>query len=191
MGSRSEETDPTGSYDSGHQSENRPDPTTDDPSTDPTTAPAEKPKGNLGPSTTEDPEIGADGSRTAAPDAPTEDATDEAGGSGGPSGGPTPAMGSSGAPGGGDAGNPKPQSESTGEGTGTKYEKSSGLQADGGDFDATRPGAGREANRLLEEQGRGHATGGAGGNGGAGSDAGHPTAHEGVGDKIKSKLHMG
>jgi hypothetical protein len=39
------------------------------------------------------------------------------------------------------------------EGTGTEYVKSSGLQADGGDFDATNPGAGAEANRLLEEHG--------------------------------------
>ncbi len=33
------------------------------------------------------------------------------------------------------------------EGTGEKYVKSSGLNADGGDFDVTRPGAGREADR--------------------------------------------
>ena len=32
-------------------------------------------------------------------------------------------------------------------GTGEQYVKSSGLQADGGDFDATNPGAGREADR--------------------------------------------
>jgi len=38
-------------------------------------------------------------------------------------------------------------------GTGEKYVKSSGLEADGGDFDATNPGAGKEANRLLEAQG--------------------------------------
>ncbi|KAH0547583.1 hypothetical protein FGG08_000308 [Glutinoglossum americanum] len=36
-------------------------------------------------------------------------------------------------------------------GTGEKYVKSTGLAAYGGDFDATRPGAGREADRLLEE----------------------------------------
>jgi len=36
-------------------------------------------------------------------------------------------------------------SEGHGEGTGQKYERSTGLAADGGDFDATRPGAGREA----------------------------------------------
>lgn len=39
------------------------------------------------------------------------------------------------------------QSESTGSGTGELYVKSTGLAADGGDFDATKPGAGREADR--------------------------------------------
>lgn len=34
-----------------------------------------------------------------------------------------------------------------GEGTGELYVKSSGLAADGGDFDVTQPGAGREADR--------------------------------------------
>lgn len=33
------------------------------------------------------------------------------------------------------------------KGTGEKYVKTTGLQADGGDFDATKPGAGREADR--------------------------------------------
>ena len=42
-----------------------------------------------------------------------------------------------------------PQKTSHGEGTGEKYIKSSGLKADGGDFDATRPGAGREADRMF------------------------------------------
>ncbi|RPA98109.1 hypothetical protein L873DRAFT_1836019 [Choiromyces venosus 120613-1] len=56
-------------------------------------------------------------------------------------------------------GGPKPlggmklDNESHGEGTGEKYERSTGLAADGGDFDASRPGAGREADRLLEEKG--------------------------------------
>lgn len=39
------------------------------------------------------------------------------------------------------------------DGTGEQYVKSSGLKADGGDFDATKPGAGREADRLLEVKG--------------------------------------
>jgi hypothetical protein len=34
-------------------------------------------------------------------------------------------------------------------GTGEQYVKSSGLQADGGDFDATKPGAGAEADRKF------------------------------------------
>jgi len=38
-------------------------------------------------------------------------------------------------------------------GTGEQYVKSSGLVADGGDFDATNPGAGAEATRLQEEKG--------------------------------------
>ncbi|KAK8065823.1 hypothetical protein PG997_012570 [Apiospora hydei] len=46
-----------------------------------------------------------------------------------------------------------PHAKSSGEGTGEKYVKTSGLQADGGDFDATKPGAGREADRLLEQKG--------------------------------------
>lgn len=40
-----------------------------------------------------------------------------------------------------------PRAPSKGEGTGEKYVKSSGLAADGGDFDASNPGAGREADR--------------------------------------------
>lgn len=42
-----------------------------------------------------------------------------------------------------DPNNPNAKSQS--EGTGEKYVKSTGMQADGGDFDATKPGAGREA----------------------------------------------
>lgn len=41
------------------------------------------------------------------------------------------------------------QSESKGSGTGEQYVKSTGLAADGGDFDATKPGAGREADRKF------------------------------------------
>ncbi|CAG8981170.1 hypothetical protein HYALB_00013582 [Hymenoscyphus albidus] len=46
--------------------------------------------------------------------------------------------------------------ESQGEGTGEKYVKSSGMNAEGGDFDAANPGAGREADRLLAEKGVHH-----------------------------------
>lgn len=41
------------------------------------------------------------------------------------------------------------QKESHGEGTGEQYVKSSGLKADGGDFDAANPGAGKEADSEL------------------------------------------
>ncbi|KAJ4391661.1 hypothetical protein N0V93_005280 [Gnomoniopsis smithogilvyi] len=44
-------------------------------------------------------------------------------------------------------------SKSDKKGTGEQYVKTSGLQADGGDFDATKPGAGKEADRLMEEKG--------------------------------------
>ncbi|KAK6521120.1 hypothetical protein TWF506_001352 [Arthrobotrys conoides] len=66
--------------------------------------------------------------------------------------------GSMGGGAGGPAGMKLPDSEnqSKGEGTGTKYEKSTGLAAEGGDFDATRPGAAREAARLMDEKGITH-----------------------------------
>jgi len=38
-------------------------------------------------------------------------------------------------------------------GTGEQYVKSSGMPAEGGDFDASNPGAGQEATRLMEEKG--------------------------------------
>lgn len=41
-----------------------------------------------------------------------------------------------------------PHAPSKGEGTGEKYVKSTGLHADGGDFDAANAGAGREADRT-------------------------------------------
>lgn len=40
-----------------------------------------------------------------------------------------------------------PGAPSKSEGTGEQYVKSTGLAADGGDFDATKPGAGKEADR--------------------------------------------
>lgn len=83
--------------------------------------------------------------------------------------------------------------QSTGEGTGQLYEKSTGLAAEGGDFDAARPGAGREADRLLDEKGvhhgkdvgrEDHAHTGSHGHGGS-------SHGKGVGSKIKEKLHLG
>ncbi|PWW79416.1 hypothetical protein C7212DRAFT_275529 [Tuber magnatum] len=98
----------------------------------------------------------------------------------------------------------KLDNESHGEGTGEKYEKSTGLAADGGDFDATRPGAGKEADRLLEEKGIHRAAKGStnleeekakkrhgvhqkvpGESQGSGSE------HKGLTTKIKEKLRLG
>jgi len=42
---------------------------------------------------------------------------------------------------------------SSNKGTGEQHVKSTGLKADGGDFDASKPGAGHEADRLLAEKG--------------------------------------
>jgi len=39
------------------------------------------------------------------------------------------------------------------KGTGEEWVKTSGIAAEGGDFDATKPGAGKEATRLMEEKG--------------------------------------
>jgi len=64
--------------------------------------------------------------------------------------------------GGGDDDDNGPQKESYGEGTGEKYVKSSGMKADGGDFDATNAGAGKEADRLLEQKGIHHEAGATG-----------------------------
>ena len=61
----------------------------------------------------------------------------------------TSATGTSGGPPktGGEEKKAGPDAPSTGEGTGEIWVKSSGVAADGGDFDATKPGAGREAER--------------------------------------------
>lgn len=81
------------------------------------------------------------------------------------------------------------------KGTGEKYVKTSGFKADGGDFDASLPGAGREADRLLEQKGV-HKS--------ADSDAkkddvsparsggsGEGKTKTSMGTKIKEKLHIG
>ncbi|KAI1742489.1 hypothetical protein F4680DRAFT_412354 [Xylaria scruposa] len=71
------------------------------------------------------------------------------------------------------------------EGTGEQYVKSTGLQADGGDFDATKPGAGREADRLMEEKGIHNPT-----DPNSAPDSGSPTSgKKSLGQKIKDKLH--
>lgn len=74
------------------------------------------------------------------------------------------------------------------EGTGELYVKSSGLQADGGDFDATKPGAGREADRLMEEKGISSSSG----HGGNSDKTSHESGDKeklSIMDKIKEKLH--
>jgi len=48
------------------------------------------------------------------------------------------------------------QKTSVGTGTGQEYVKSSGMAAEGGDFDASKPGAGKEADRLMEQSGVSH-----------------------------------
>ncbi|KAF2740198.1 hypothetical protein EJ04DRAFT_572492 [Polyplosphaeria fusca] len=80
------------------------------------------------------------------------------------------------------------------KGTGEDWVKTSGLHADGGDFDVTKPGAGREADRLLEEKGIKKE----GGNTGPPADLGSPSSGDKEGkekvklsEKIKTKLHIG
>ncbi|KUI56266.1 hypothetical protein VP1G_03593 [Cytospora mali] len=97
-----------------------------------------------------------------------------------------------------------PGAKSKGEGTGEQYVKSSGLAADGGDFDATKPGAGREADRLLGEKGIVKPTAAANETAHKGEEDSHekvssdkastesPDSKEkkpGLKDKIKAKLH--
>jgi len=48
-----------------------------------------------------------------------------------------------------------PEDQGSAEGTGTKHVTSTGLKADGGDFDARAPGAGAEAVRLMGHGGTG------------------------------------
>ncbi|KAI3547189.1 hypothetical protein CABS03_04868 [Colletotrichum abscissum] len=88
------------------------------------------------------------------------------------------------------------------EGTGEKLVKATGLAADGGDFDATRPGAGREADRLLDEKDPAHAAAKASAKSGAdktsdktseshssSTGTGTEKEKESLKDKIKAKLH--
>lgn len=79
------------------------------------------------------------------------------------------------------------------KGTGEQYVKSTGLAADGGNFDATKPGAGKEADRLLEEKGVKKA------DASANDTTTKTTSHDSSEDKekvrtidkIKNKLHIG
>ncbi|AEO68954.1 uncharacterized protein THITE_2090463 [Thermothielavioides terrestris NRRL 8126] len=71
-----------------------------------------------------------------------------------------------------------------GERAGEQHFHSTGLAAEGGDFDASKPGAGKEADRLLEEIGVHRGEGG--GHHNAGSSGKEKL---GIKDKIKAKLH--
>ncbi|KAF2087462.1 hypothetical protein K490DRAFT_65849 [Saccharata proteae CBS 121410] len=84
------------------------------------------------------------------------------------------------------------------KGTGEQYVKSSGLAADGGNFDASNPGAGREADRLMESKGV-QRTGAADSkedtspapkadHGSSDSPSG---GKKSLGEKVKEKLHIG
>lgn len=96
-----------------------------------------------------------------------------------------------------------PSGPGTGEGTGEKHVKSTGVAADGGDFDATAPGAGREALRLLDAQGVHHGqdkgpqrlqstTPGKPSIGISTAKDHHPPDDKpSLGEKIKEKLHIG
>jgi len=84
-----------------------------------------------------------------------------------------------------EGGNPHGESK----GTGTEYVKSSGVAADGGDFDATKPGAGAEANRLLEEKGVHKSEGNKGPPEPVPGDEDETTKTSKL-DKLKEKLHI-
>ncbi|KAH9883573.1 hypothetical protein F4778DRAFT_775123 [Xylariomycetidae sp. FL2044] len=79
--------------------------------------------------------------------------------------------------------------KSQGEGTGEKYIKSTGLQADGGDFDVTNPGAGREAERLMEEKGMHPGEQAGGKEDDSSAKVSESKEKKSFGQKIKDKLH--
>ncbi|KAL7940916.1 hypothetical protein V8C42DRAFT_202587 [Trichoderma barbatum] len=79
------------------------------------------------------------------------------------------------------------------EATEEEYVRATGLAADGGDFDAAKPGAGREADRLMEQKGlkpedddSNHK---AGSTGRKSSDSGRHKDKPSLGERIKNKLH--
>jgi len=83
------------------------------------------------------------------------------------------------------------------KGTGEEWVKTSGLAAEGGDFDATLPGAGREANRILEQKGIHKDKGDTlGEHSDAFKDSGNGTTEtsgekKSLGTKLKEKMHIG
>jgi len=92
--------------------------------------------------------------------------------------------------------NDVPDDSHKAQGSGEQYVKSAGLKADGGDFDAANPGAGSEANRLLEEKGIHQAcddhqdVSALDAKETSGSDGIKDKVHEKI-FKIKEKLHIG
>jgi len=75
------------------------------------------------------------------------------------------------------------------KGTGEQYVKSSGMAAEGGDFDASNPGAGKEATRLMEQKGMHKSAGNTGPPETAeGDDGSADTGKVSMMDKIKSKV---
>ncbi|KAG6210884.1 hypothetical protein E4U35_004176 [Claviceps purpurea] len=81
------------------------------------------------------------------------------------------------------------------KGTGELYVRASGLAADGGDFDASRPGAGREADRLMEEKGLERDTSDGSSSHkthGESSGVGPKSSHDkpSIKERVKEKLHL-
>jgi len=92
------------------------------------------------------------------------------------------------------AGNPGGQEHGKDpKGTGEQWVKTSGMAADGGDFDATKPGAAREADRLMEEKGITKSTSDSPAEQSTTTSAHHGTEKEkvSVAEKLKNKLHIG
>jgi hypothetical protein len=79
------------------------------------------------------------------------------------------------------------------KGTGEQWIKTSGIAAEGGDFDATKPGAGREATRLMEEKGIKTEGSKFDPEAAAENDTATPDTPEKVSKlaKLKDKLHIG
>lgn len=92
------------------------------------------------------------------------------------------------------AGNPGGQEHGKeAKGTGEQWVKSTGLATDGGNFDATKPGAGKEADRLLEEKGVKKTDTGAHDttSKAASNDSSEKKEKIPTIEKIKNKLHIG
>ncbi|KAK8248720.1 hypothetical protein IWZ00DRAFT_509024 [Phyllosticta capitalensis] len=96
-----------------------------------------------------------------------------------------------------DVSGPGGAEESQEKGTGEQYVKSTGFSADGGDFDAAKPGAGKEADRLLDSRGVQRDAGAATSDSNAASPSparSQESSEHGktsMKTKIKEKLHIG